>query len=120
MAKNNTVTVNPEELTEKNNTVIQTEAPAPAAEEKKPKKEPVKKDPFEEKTEIHVPRKPKGEEQYYYICVNDRRFQVPANGKTQSLPKPVALILQDALDADDAADDYAASIPNNDPTAQRG
>ena len=69
-------------------------------------------DPFKEETEMIVPRKPKGEEQQYYICVNDRRFVVPANGKMQKLPKPVALILQDSLEADWKADEFADQIPN--------
>lgn len=70
-------------------------------------------DPWSKNMEIIVPRKPKGEEQTYYICVNDRRFLVPANGKAQNLPKPVAQILLDSIQAQDAADDFAESIPNH-------
>ena len=77
-----------------------------------PAQEEAEKDPFDEKVEMIVPRKPKGEEQQYYICVNDRRFVVPANGKMQKLPKPVALILQDSLEADWKADEFADQIPN--------
>jgi len=82
-------------------------------EEKAVKKETAA-DPWAEKTEMIVPRKPKGEDQFYYICVNDRRFQIPADGKMQELPKPVALVLKDSLEADWQADDYADHIPNRD------
>ena len=72
------------------------------------------KDPWEEKVKMIVPRKPKGEEQFYYICINDRRFQIPADGKQQEMPKPVALVLQESLEAEYEADDYADHIPNRD------
>lgn len=75
-------------------------------------------DEFAETMDMIVPRKPKGEDQQYYICVNDRRFAVPANGKMQKLPKPVALILQDCLEADAYADDFMEKIPNR--TAENG
>ena len=84
------------------------EEKAVKAEEKKPA------DPWAEEIEMIVPRKPKGEEQHYYICVNDRRYLVPADGRTQKLPKPVALALKDSLEAEWEADDYADSIPNRD------
>ena len=57
-----------------------------------------------------IPRKPKGN--FFYICVNDRRFEIPARGQTETLPLPVALILDDQIAAEYAADDYAANMPN--------
>ena len=77
--------------------------------------QPVKSE-WDEEIEMIVPRKPKGEEKYYYICVNDRRFQVPADGKMQKLPKPIALVLMDTLEAEQKADDFADNIPNEDVT----
>ena len=77
--------------------------------------QPVKSE-WDETIEMIVPRKPRGEEQFYYICVNDRRFQVPADGKMQKLPKPIALILKDALEAEQKADDFADNIPNEELT----
>lgn len=65
------------------------------------------KDEWDEIVEMIVPRKPKGDDQSYYICVNDRRFYVPADGKRQKLPRPVAEILQSSLEAEYAAEDYA-------------
>ena len=90
---------------------VKTEAAEEQAVTEAPEKE---KDPWQEKVSILVPRKPKGEEPYYYVCVNDRRFQIPADGKYQDLPKPIATILQESLEAEYAADEYADSIPNRD------
>ena len=70
------------------------------------------RDAWDETVEMIVPRKPKGEDQQYYICVNDRRYMVPANGRMQSLPRPIAEVLQESLDAEREADDYADSLPN--------
>ena len=61
---------------------------------------------------IIVPRRPRGEDQFYYICVNDRRFQIPADGTAQRLPRPVAEILEQSLEAEAAADKFADEIPN--------
>ena len=84
------------------------EVKAEAAEEVKaePKSE------WDEEIEMIVPRKPKGEDQQYYICVNDRRFMVPANGKMQSLPQPIAEVLLASIQADYDADEFAEHIPN--------
>jgi hypothetical protein len=75
-------------------------------------KTPKIRDAWDETVEMIVPRKPKGEDQQYYICVNDRRYMVPANGRMQSLPRPIAEVLQESLDAEREADDYADSLPN--------
>ncbi len=66
-----------------------------------------------EEVTIHVPRKPKGEDPFYYVCVNDRRYQVPANGKMQTMPKPIAEILQGSVAAEGEADDFIDRLPNN-------
>ncbi len=88
------------------------EKPAAKAKAKAPKKA------WDETVEMVVPRKPKGEEQQHYVCVNDRRYGIPANGKMQKLPRPVAEILQDSLNAEYAADEFAEKIPNRDPIEQ--
>ena len=67
-------------------------------------------DPWEETVDMVVPRRPKGDDQRYYICVNDRRFYVPADGKKQSLPRPVAEILQASLQAAYEAEDFAEEM----------
>ena len=69
-------------------------------------------DPWDETIDMVVPRKPRGEDQQYYICVNDRRYLVPADGKVQTLPKPVAEVLRESIEADAEADEFADHIPN--------
>lgn len=69
-------------------------------------------DPWLKNREIVVPRKPRGEDQQYYICINDRRFLVPADGKVQSLPDPVAEVLLASIQAEVEADVFAEHIPN--------
>ena len=74
--------------------------------------EPEVKDEWAEEVEMLIPRRPKGDDQQFYICVNDRRFYIPANGKMQKLPKPIAEVLKQSLEAENEAEDYAESIPN--------
>lgn len=105
MAKNNTPTTD-ETLAVK----AAEEAQAAPAEEKKASKA-APKSAWDETIEMFVPRKAKGDEQQYYVCVNDRRFAVPANNKIQKLPKPVALVLQESLEAENEADEFAESMP---------
>ena len=69
-------------------------------------------DEWAEEVEMLVPRKQKGDDQQYYVCVNDRRFYIPANGRTQKLPKPIAEVLKQSLEAEMEAEDFADSMPN--------
>ena len=93
-------------------------AAAPAAEETLEPVEDVAaeetaaKDSWDELVSMYVPRKPKGEEQQEYICINDRRFTVPTDGKVHELPRPVAEIMQQHIDAEAEADDFADSTVN--------
>ena len=90
--------------------IVKTEEPETAAEK------PVKTGgAWDEKVPMIVPRKPKGEDQQFYVCVNDIRYAIPANGKMQELPRPVAEILQAAIEAEYQADEFADNIPNRDP-----
>lgn len=59
---------------------------------------------------VRVPRKAKND--YYYVCVNDRRYEIPANGKTQEMPLPIAEALEQSIEAEYRAEDYANNIPN--------
>lgn len=82
-----------------------------SAEEVPQAEEPAKpRDEWDEEIEMFVPRRPKGDDPQYYVCVNDRRFAVPANGKMQKLPKPIAEILKSSLEAEAAADEMAESM----------
>lgn len=60
--------------------------------------------------EVIVPRKAKGDDQSWFVCVNDRRFAVPANGRRQILPLPVAEVLEKAVEAEYAAEDFAEGL----------
>lgn len=82
---------------------------APAEEAEEPKK-----DEWSQLVDVIVPRKPKGEDPNFYICVNDRRFYIPANGKVQQLPLPVAEVLAASLEDEGKAEDYMDSMPNRD------
>ena len=82
------------------------------AEEQAAEEKPEEKDEWAEEIEMIVPRRPKGDDPQYYVCVNDRRFYIPANGKMQKLPKPIAEVLQQSLEAEAEAEEYADSIPN--------
>lgn len=89
----------------------QTESTEPMKEEPVQAEVQPVKDEWDEMIEMIVPRKPKGDDQQYYVCVNDRRYMIPADGKMQKLPKPVAEVLRDSLEAEVKADDFADSIP---------
>ena len=65
-----------------------------------------------DRTGIKAEEDDAAQDQQFYVCVNDRRFTVPANGKQQMLPKPVAEILQAAIEAEYKAEDFADNIPN--------
>ena len=82
---------------------------APAEEAAEPKV-----DKWSQVVDVIVPRKPKGEDPNFYVCVNDRRFYIPANGKLQQLPLPVAEILAASLEDEGKAEDYMDSMPNRD------
>jgi hypothetical protein len=62
-------------------------------------------DPWKDMVDIVLPRSPKGEQNFQFVAVNDRRFQVPRNGKPVSVPRPVYEVLIHAQEnADYAAD----------------
>jgi hypothetical protein len=75
-------------------------------------KEETVKNEWDEMVTMVVPRKPKGQDQQFYVCVNDRRFLIPANGKQQEIPRPIAEVLQTAIEAEYAAEEFADSIQN--------
>ena len=83
------------------------------AEEQEKKEPEAPKSAWDEEIEMMIPRKPRGEDAFYYVCVNDRRFEIPASGTMQKLPKPIALVLQASLAAAIKAEEFAHSAPNN-------
>ena len=74
---------------------------------------PAEKDPWQEMVSVFVPRARKGEDQNAYVCVNDRRYSIPRNGKNQEMPRPIAEVLQMSMTAQYEADEYAESIHVN-------
>ena len=84
------------------------EAPVLPAEEKPD-------DIWEEMVEIYVPRRPRGEEQRYWICVNGRSVLIPANGEKQLMRRPFAEVLENRLKAEAEADRVLDGIEAHDP-----
>ena len=72
--------------------------------------EPAEEDPWKQKVQVRVPRKQKGD--YFYVCVNDRRFEIPADGMVHEMPQPIAEVLEATIDAENRALDFAEGIPN--------
>lgn len=64
----------------------------------------VEYDPWKDMVEITLPRHPKNEQNFQFVAVNDRRFQVPRSGKPVPVPRPVYEVLRSA----EALRDYAA------------
>jgi len=73
-------------------------------------KVPAKVDKWAIMETVRTPRKSKHD--FYYVCVNDRRFEIPADGKEHEMPHPIAEVLRQTLDAEAAADDFAEGVPN--------
>ncbi len=67
-------------------------------------------DPWDVKVTMFVPRKQTGDEQQYYVAINDRKFLVPANGKAQELPQPVAEVLAASLEQEAMAEKMSDEI----------
>ena len=56
---------------------------------------------------MNVPRHGKGQEKYFYVSVNHRTCQVPADGKYHDIRKPFAEILQMSIEAEAEAERWA-------------
>ncbi len=67
-------------------------------------------DPWAEEVEVRVPRARAGEPPYYYVCVNDRRYQIPADGRKQKMPRPIAEVLEDSINAEFEADKFQDEV----------
>lgn len=70
---------------------------------------------WDEMVEIYVPRKPRGEDQEYWIAINGRSVYIPANGTVQKIRRPFAEALQNKLEADKIADRTLDEIEVKDP-----
>ena len=72
-------------------------------------------DAFEIKVPIRVPRRPANEDQWYWINVNGRSAQIPADDKVQELRLPWAEVLLNMIEAEERAKDFADSVQVFDP-----
>ncbi len=62
-------------------------------------------DPFKRMVEIRIPRDPNGQTRTRFVAVNGRKFLVKVGQKVM-VPEPVAEVLRNSFDAQDAADDF--------------
>lgn len=60
---------------------------------------------WEEKMTIQLPRAPKTEQNFQFVAVNGRTFQVP-RGKAVEVPKPVYEVLMNSHYAAEKAEEY--------------
>lgn len=69
-------------------------------------------DEWEEFIDIVVPRHGRGQEKTFFVSVNGRNAQIPADGKLQHLRKPHAIALLDSLEAEANAEQFAEDLPH--------
>lgn len=74
------------------------------------KKNPVK-DEWAEQREIFLPYATKGEEQFIFVGVNGKKYQVP-RGRSVTLPLPLYERIQIMLEAEANAVKFRESLPN--------
>ena len=73
------------------------------------------KNAWEEKISIRAPRRPAKEDPWYWLSINGRTIQVPANDKYFELALPFAEALVNMINAEYRASDYIESIEDYDP-----
>lgn len=69
------------------------------------------KNPWEETVEITLPKASKTEQNFQFVSVNGRTFQVP-KGKTVKVPKPVYEVLMNSRYAEEKAEKYEEELKN--------
>ena len=72
-------------------------------------------DPWTVDVEVFVPHRDPGEDKWYWININDRSAQIPANDSRQKMKLPFALILTDTLKAKRREEDYQDGVQVFDP-----
>ena len=73
------------------------------------------KDPWGIMISIRAPRRPAKEDPFYWLSVNGRTLQVPANDKYFEMALPFAACLTEMIAAEWFANDFADSIEEYDP-----
>ena len=69
-------------------------------------------DEWEQFIDIVVPRHGRGQEKTFFVAVNGRNAQIPADGKLHHLRKPHALRLLESLEAEANAEQFAEDLPH--------
>lgn len=91
------------------------EAAIKAQEEAKPAQTapavPVISKAWEEKREIFLPYATKGEEQFIFVAVNGRKYQVP-RGRSVTVPLPLYERIKIMQEAESRTVEYRNSLPN--------
>lgn len=72
-------------------------------------------DPWTVETEVLVPHREKTEDPWYWINVNGRSVQIPANDRYQKMKLPFACVLVDLLSYEKHSADYQDSLEVYDP-----
>lgn len=73
------------------------------------------KDPWSETVSVRAPRRSGKEDPWYWICVNGRGVQIPADDKYHDVKLPWAEVLVDMLAAERSAEEFQDSIEVFDP-----
>ena len=91
------------------------EAAIKAQEEAKPAQpapvNPVISKAWEEKREVFLPYATKGEEQFIFVAVNGRKYQVP-RGRSVTVPLPLYERIKIMQEAESRTVEYRNSLPN--------
>ena len=94
--------------------IAQMEKNAPKAEEPAPlPADAPMGDIWEEYIDVVVPRHGRGQEKYFFVAVNGRTAQIPADGKMQHIRKPLALALLASLEDEAKAEQFAEDLPHD-------
>lgn len=64
---------------------------------------------WKEMVEVRLPKAPKTEQNFQFVGVNGKTFQVP-RGKSVKVPKPVAQVLAYSEAARNAAEEYESEL----------
>ena len=72
-------------------------------------------DEWKIKVKVRVPRKMGAGDDDFWIVVNGRSVQIPANGEVQEMALPYAMALMDALEAEEKAIEFAEGLQMYDP-----
>ena len=72
-------------------------------------------DPWGVKISIRAPRRPKKEDPFYWLSINGRTLQVPANDKYFEMALPFAETLVNMVWAENFSNDYIDGIEDYDP-----